>query len=415
VVKNGQVVDHWNADGGNRQRAGVQERPVCGLRAPAVRRVRQDPGPGCSFEAPQRQSPAAVQRPGRRLSNLRTSRPGRRGTLRNYTALTGLPPSAPPASLGIGLSNSFNTSYDEARSKASSTAWPSGGAAVRSSTSNSFRCESSLCDLSGTRACSPTRGTARPAKARACGDLSLDQSHKLARSRRCSKRAGAGYLLRRRSGDVWRDLWQPGMARSVGDFTNRRQGMVTRQLDALLQWAWTLKVRISASDPCRDVAYFDGRTLSGSTTNNATCTTRPSSSCSASGRGDGRRCFPRFGAHRGVRSASPCTGAATATRTVRGDGEEDAARRACSRPVGCGYWSHDIGGLEGTRDSRGCTSGGSRSACSSHSAWTAAALSGAGAVREAAVASCARSPAEDEADAVLLEARPPGDGGKGCG
>ena len=45
LVKNGQTVDIWNADGGTSQRAGVQERPVLPDQ-PRLRRLRQPPGPG---------------------------------------------------------------------------------------------------------------------------------------------------------------------------------------------------------------------------------------------------------------------------------------------------------------------------------------------------------------------------------
>src|SRR5690349_15079027 len=113
LVKNGQVVDIWNADGGTSSEQAYKNVPFySSSRGYGV--LVNDPG-HVSFEI----GSEAVERvqfsvAGEELEYFIIAGPTPKDVLTRYTALTGRPPIVPAWSYGLWLSTSFTTDYDEA-------------------------------------------------------------------------------------------------------------------------------------------------------------------------------------------------------------------------------------------------------------------------------------------------------------
>lgn len=112
-VKNGQSVDVWNADGGTASEQAYKNIPF----------FLTDAGYGVFVDHPEKVSfeigSEAVERTqfsveGQRLRYYVIAGPTPKEILRRYTALTGRPAQVPDWSFGLWLSTSFTTSYDEA-------------------------------------------------------------------------------------------------------------------------------------------------------------------------------------------------------------------------------------------------------------------------------------------------------------
>ena len=112
LVKNGQVVDIWNADAGTSSEQAYKNVPFY-LTNRGYGVFVNHPGP-VSFEV----GSEAVSRvqfsvAGQTLEYLIIYGPTPAEILRKYTGLTGRPALPPPWSFGLWLSTSFTTSYDE--------------------------------------------------------------------------------------------------------------------------------------------------------------------------------------------------------------------------------------------------------------------------------------------------------------
>jgi alpha-D-xyloside xylohydrolase len=112
-VKNGQVVDMWNADGGTSSELAYKNIPF----------YLSNRGYGVFVSHPEKISfeiaSEKVERvqfsvPGERLTYYLIYGPTLKEVLSRYTALTGRPALPPPWSFGLWLSTSFTTDYDEA-------------------------------------------------------------------------------------------------------------------------------------------------------------------------------------------------------------------------------------------------------------------------------------------------------------
>ena len=179
------------------------------------------------------------------------------------------------------------------------------------------------------------------------------------RSRAVRRGGRRGYLVRRADGSVWQwDMWQAGMG--LVDFTNPAATTGSRsKLRALLVRGSTRSRPTSASASPPTSSGTTAATGGACTTSTRSCTTRRSSTCS-------RRCAGR--AKRAVRPLRDdrrpgcrCTGAVTTTSTY--DSMAETLRGGLSLALGgFGFWSHDIGGFEGS-PMPACSSAGSRSAC----------------------------------------------------
>lgn len=157
LVKNGQVVDMWNADGGTATEQAYKNVPF----------YLTDAGYGVFVDHPGRVSfevgSEAVSRvqfsaETQQLTYYVIHGPSPKDILRKYTRLTGRPALPPAWSFGLWLSTSFTTSYDEATVTSFIDGMRERELPSPSSTSTASGCASSTgATSSGTRACSPTR------------------------------------------------------------------------------------------------------------------------------------------------------------------------------------------------------------------------------------------------------------------
>ena len=222
-----------------------------------------------------------------------------------------------------------------------------------SSTSTASGCASSTgATSSGTRAIFPDpEGMLAPAQgARAAGSAS--GSTRTSRSaRRCSRRArAAGYLRAagRTAASGSGTSGRPGMA--LVDFTNPAAARLVRRQAArrCSTWASTASRPTSASASRPTWSGTTAPTRSGCTTTTRTSTTRPSSTCCASERGEGEAVlFARSATAGGQQFPVHWGGDCESTFESMAETLRGGLSLALS---GFGFWSHDIGGFEGTPD-----------------------------------------------------------------
>jgi alpha-D-xyloside xylohydrolase len=346
-VKNGQVVDTWNEDGGTASEQGYKTLPF----------FLTDAGYGVFVNSPARVSfevasevVSAVQFsvPGERLDYLVIYGPTPAEIVRKYAALTGRPALPPRWSFGLWLSTSFLTDYDEP-----TVMGLADGMAERDIPLSvlHFDCywmkPLQWCDFAWDRDAFP-----EPEQMlQRLGERGLRRSVWInpyigQRSPLFGEAAAAGYLVRRPDGRVWQwDKWVAGMG--LVDFTNPAArewfaGQVRAVLDSGVD---AVKTDFGERIPT-DVVWFDGsdpQRMHNYYSYLYNCTA-----------------FAAVEAHRGAGEAvlfarSATVGGQRFPVHWGGDCEStyvsmaESLRGGLSLGLGgFGFWSHDIGGFEGT-------------------------------------------------------------------
>ena len=111
-VKNGQVVDIWNEDGGTSSELAYKNIPFY-ITNRGYGVLVNDPGP-VSFEVcTEAITKVQFSVPGQKLDFMVIGGGDMKNVLSNYTLLSGRPALPPPSTFGLWLSSSFTTSYDE--------------------------------------------------------------------------------------------------------------------------------------------------------------------------------------------------------------------------------------------------------------------------------------------------------------
>jgi alpha-D-xyloside xylohydrolase len=258
-VKNGQVVDLWNEDGGTSSEHAYKNIPF----------YMTNRGYGVFVNHPERVSfevaSEKVERvqfsvPGEYLEYFLIYGPSPKEVLTRYTALTGRPALPPAWSFGLWLTTSFTTDYDEG----TVTSFVQ-GMADRDLPLHVFHfdCfwmkEFHWCDFEwDTRVFPDPEAMLKRLKARGLHICVWINPYIAQRSALFDEGAERGYLLKRPDGDVWQwDMWQAGMG--IVDFTNP---------DARRWFGDKLRALIDMGVDCfktdfgeripTDVVYFDG-------------------------------------------------------------------------------------------------------------------------------------------------------------
>lgn len=113
LIKNGQIVDIWNKDGGTSSEQAYKNIPFY-LTNKGYGILVNDPG-AVSFEvASEKVKKVQFSVPGESLEYFVIDGPDPKGVLEKYTELTGKPALPPAWSFGLWLTTSFTTNYDEA-------------------------------------------------------------------------------------------------------------------------------------------------------------------------------------------------------------------------------------------------------------------------------------------------------------
>ncbi|HEV2779948.1 MAG TPA: alpha-xylosidase [Actinophytocola sp.] len=347
LVKNGQAVDIWNADGGTCSEQAYKNVPF--FLTNAGYGVFVDHPGAVSFEvASEDVARAQFSVPGQVLRYLVIHGPSPKEILRRYTALTGRPALPPAWSFGLWLSTSWNTSYDE-----ETVTGFIDGMAERDLPLSVFHfdCfwmrEISWCDFEWDRRVFPDpRGMLTRLKARGLRICVWINPYIAQRSPLFAEGKANGYLLRRPNGDVWQwDLWQPGMA--VVDFTNpEAREWYASKLDGLLDMGVDCFKSDFGERIPTDVEYFDG--------------SDPELMHNYYTYLYNKTVFDLLRKRRGERDAVVFARSATAGSQqfpVHWGGDNSSTYESMAESLrgglslgmsGFGFWSHDIGGFEGT-------------------------------------------------------------------
>jgi alpha-D-xyloside xylohydrolase len=258
-VKNGQLVESWNRDGGTGSDQAYKNVPFY-LTNRGYGVLVNHPE-NVSFEvATEKVSRVQFSVRGHALEYFVIYGPTPKEVLAKYTALTGRAALPPAWSFGLWLSTSFTTSYDEA----TVTSFIQ-GMADRDLPLHVFHfdCfwmrEFNWCDFEwDPRTFPDPAGMLQRLKARGLHICVWINPYIGQRSPLFAEGAREGYLLKRQNGEVWQwDLWQPGMA--VVDFTNpaARQWFGDKLRALLDMGVDCFKTDFGERIPT-DVAFFDG-------------------------------------------------------------------------------------------------------------------------------------------------------------
>ena len=349
LVKNGQTVDIWNADGGTSSEQAYKNVPFY-LTNRGYGVLVNDPG-HVSFEV----GSEAVERvqfsvPGEVLEYFVIAGPTPADVLRRYTALTGRPPVVPAWSYGLWLSTSFTTAYDEA----TITSFIDEMAARELPVSVfHFDCfwmrEFNWCDFEwDARVFPDPDGMLARLHERDLRVCVWINPYIAQRSPLFREAADAGYLVRRADGSIWQwDLWQAGMG--LVDFTNpdatawyqeKLRGLTAQGVDCF-------KTDFGERIPT-DVVWADGSDPQRMHNLYTELYNRAVHDVLVTDRGEGDAVlFARSATAGGQSMPVHWGGDSTSTFTSMAETLRGGLSLAMS---GFAYWSHDIGGFEGTPD-----------------------------------------------------------------
>lgn len=346
-VKNGQVVEIWNEDGGTATEIAYKNIPF----------YLTNRGYGVFVAHPEKVSleiaSENVERvqfsvPGEYLEYYLIYGPSPKEVIHRYTALTGRPALPPAWSFGLWLSTSFTTDYDEQ----TVTSFIQGMAERDIPLSVfHFDCfwmrEFHWCDFVWDRRVFPDpEGMLRRLKERGLHICVWMNPYIAQRSHLFEEGMERGYLLKRPDGSVWQtDLWQAGMG--IVDFTHPEACQwFQRQLRRLLEMGVDcFKTDFGERIPT-DVVYHDGSDPVRMHNFYSYLYNRTVYELLTEVRGEGEAVlFARSATAGGQRFPVHWGGDCTATyesmaETLRGG----LSLSLC----GFGFWSHDIGGFVDT-------------------------------------------------------------------
>ena len=346
-VKNGQSVDIWNEDGGTSSEQAYKNIPFY-LTNRGYGVFVNHPGL-VSFEvASENVSRVQFSVEGHSLEYFVIYGPSPKEILEKYTALTGRPALPPAWSFGLWLSTSFTTVYDEP----TVTSFIQ-GMADRDLPLSVFHFDSfwmrefNWCDFAwDTRTFPDPRGMLARIKADGLHVSVWINPYIAQRSPLFEEGRAGGYLLKRPNGDVWQwDRWQPGMG--LVDFTNpEARRWYASKLEALLDMGVDcFKTDFGERIPT-DVAYFDGSDPERMHNYYPYIYNRTVFELLEKRRGKGQAVVFARSATAGTQQF-PVHWGGDCSSTFESMAES--LRGGLSLGLsGFGFWSHDIGGFEGT-------------------------------------------------------------------
>ena len=349
LVKNGQVVDIWNADGGTSSEQAYKNVPFY-LTNRGYGVLVNHPG-HVSYEI----GSETVERvqfsvAGESLEYFIIYGPTPKQILERFTALTGRPASVPAWSYGLWLSTSFTTDYDE-----ETVSGFIDGMAERDLPLSVFHfdCfwmrEFNWCDFEwDPRTFPDPEGMLARLHEKDLHICVWINPYIGQRSPLFAKAKAAGYLVKRPNGDVWQwDLWQAGMG--LVDFTNpdavswyqdNLRGLLDQGVDAF-------KTDFGERIPL-EVEYFDGSSPERMHNWYTQLYNRAVYDVLVEKRGRGEAVlFARSATVGGQQLPVHWGGDSTSTYESMAETLRGGLSLALS---GFAFWSHDIGGFEGTPD-----------------------------------------------------------------
>jgi alpha-D-xyloside xylohydrolase len=236
LIKNGQRVEIWNADGGTASEQAYKNIPFYltnkgyGVFVNNTGRV--------SFEvASEKVSRVQFSVPGESLEYVVIYGPSPKQILDRYTALTGRPTLPPAWTFGLWLSTSFTTNYDEQTVMSFINGMSERGISLNVFHFDCFWMKGAhWCDFVWDETTFPDpRGMLARIKAKGIKVCVWINPYIAQRSLLFEEGRQKGYFIKKKDGSVFQtDLWQSGMA--IVDFTNPEatrwyQGLLARLVD----------------------------------------------------------------------------------------------------------------------------------------------------------------------------------------
>ena len=349
LVKNGQSVDVWNADGGTSSEQAYKNVPFY-LSNRGYGVLVNDPG-HVSYEI----GSETVERvqfsvPGEVLEYFVIAGPSPKDVITRYTALTGRPPVVPAWSYGLWLSTSFTTDYDEATVTSFIDEMATRELPVSVFHFDCFWMrEFNWCDFEwDPRTFPDPEGMLSRLHERDLRVCVWINPYIGQRSPLFAEAAAQGYLVTRPDGSVWQwDLWQAGMG--LVDFTNPdATAWYQDHLRRLMrQGVDCFKTDFGERIPL-EVDYFDGSDPSRMHNLYAHLYNKAVHEVLVEERGEGEAVlFARSGTAGGQTMPVHWGGDSTSTFPSMAETLRGGLSLAMS---GFAFWSHDIGGFEGTPD-----------------------------------------------------------------
>lgn len=349
-TKNGQVVDIWNEDGGTASQQAYKNVPFY-LTSSGYGVLVATPG-GVSFEVGSEVTTRVqFSVEGERLSYYLIEGPTPKEVLRRYTALTGRAPMLPTWSYGLWLTTSFTTSYDEQTVNGFVD-----GMAQRDLPLSVFHFDCfwmrgfHWCDFVWDPVTFPDpEGMIARLKAKGLRVCVWVNPYIAQRSALFDEGAAKGYLVRTTDGGIWQtDLWQAGMA--LVDFTNpEATAWYQDRLRSLLEMGVDcFKTDFGERIPVRDIVWHDGSDPEKMHNYYTHLYNRAVFDLLREQRGDGEAVlFARSATAGGQQMPVHWGGDNESTYASMGETLRGGLSLTSS---GFAYWSHDIGGFEGTPD-----------------------------------------------------------------
>lgn len=346
-VKNGQVVDIWNEDGGTSSEQAYKNIPF----------YLTNRGYGVFINHPEKVSlevgSEKVERvqfsvPGENLDYFVIYGPTPKEILDRYTALTGRPALPPAWSFGLWLSTSFTTDYDEATVTSMIQGMAERDIPLRVFHFDCFWMrEFNWCDFKwDARTFPDPAGMLKRLKERGLNICVWINPYIAQRSHLFDEAAANGYLLKRPNGDTWQwDMWQAGMG--IVDFTNpsARHWFADKLRTLMAMGVDAFKTDFGERIPT-DAVYFDGSDPQRMHNYYSFLYNQTVFDTLAGQRGSGDAVvFARAATSGGQQFPVHWGGDCTATF----ESMAESLRGGLSLNLsGFGFWSHDIGGFEQT-------------------------------------------------------------------
>jgi alpha-D-xyloside xylohydrolase len=347
-TKNGQTVDIWQEDGGTSSEQAYKNVPFY-LSSRGYGVFVNHPG-RVSFEVGS-ESVGQVQFSveDQSLEYFVVAGPTPADVLRRWTALSGRPALPPAWSFGLWLTTSFTTLYDEATVTSFVDGMAERGIPLSVFHFDCFWMrEYQWTDFAWDPAVFPDpEGMLARLHERGLRVSAWLNPYIAQKSALFAEAADHGYLLRRANGDVWQwDLWQPGMA--IVDFTNpgARAWFQEKLRGLLAQGVDCFKTDFGERIPVEGVAWFDGSDPERMRNYYAQLYNSAVFEVLEEERGAGEAVlFARSATAGGQRFPVHWGGDCWASFEAMAESLRGGLSLSLS---GFGFWSHDIGGFEGT-------------------------------------------------------------------
>ena len=347
-VKNGQVVEMWNEDGGTSSEIAYKNIPFYITNKGYG--ILVDNEGDVSFEiASEKVERVQFSVEGERLDYYVINGKTPKGTIEKYTELTGKPALPPAWSFGLWLTTSFTTDYDEA-----TTGSFIQGMADRDIPLHVFHFDCywmeafEWCNFTWDPATFPDpEGMLKRYHDRGLKICVWINPYIGQKSPLFQEGMEQGYLLKKTNGDVWQtDMWQAGMG--LVDFTNPDaaawyQGKLKTLLDMGVD---CFKTDFGERIPVKDIAWFDGSDPVKMHNYYTYLYNRAVFELLERERGEGEAVlFARSATVGGQKFPAHWGGDCSATYPSMAETLRSGLSLSCA---GFGFWSHDISGFEST-------------------------------------------------------------------